>query len=41
MSSGAAATIFGPPTCGAIAISTPRMSEGETPSSIAFFTCQR
>src|SRR3954469_13167387 len=39
MISGAAATTRGPPTCGATAFSTPRMSSGLAPSSSAFATC--
>src|SRR5436190_9479746 len=39
MSSGAAATTRGPPTCGATARSTPRTSSGLAPSSRAFATC--
>src|SRR3954469_12702152 len=40
MSSGAAATTRGPPTCGATARSTPSRSSGVTPSASAFVTCQ-
>ena len=39
MISGAAATTFGPPTCGATARRTPRMSSALAPPSIAFATC--
>src|SRR5580693_182033 len=41
MSSGAAATVFGPPTCGATAISTPIRSAGVAPASSALATCHR
>src|SRR4051794_28738163 len=37
--SGAAATTRGPPTCGATARSTPRMSSAEAPSSTALVIC--
>lgn len=40
MSSGAADTSFGPPTCGAIAIRTPTMSSGVAPASSARPICQ-
>ena len=40
MISGAAATTLGPPTCGATARSTPRMSSGVAPSSSALAICQ-
>ena len=39
MISGAAAITLGPPTCGATARSTPRMSSAVAPPSIAFATC--
>jgi len=41
MISGAAATTLGPPTCGATARSTPRISAGLAPASSAFATCHR
>lgn len=41
MSSGAAATSFGPPTCGAMAISTPMRSSGVAPASSALLTCHK
>ena len=37
---GAASTSFGPPTCGAMAMSTPMMSSGVAPSASAVLTCQ-
>ena len=40
MSSGAAATTLGPPTCGVTAISTPTRSAGVAPASSALATCQ-
>ena len=39
MISAAAATVLGPPTCGATARSTPTMSSGVTPSSSALAIC--
>ena len=39
MISGPAAITLGPPTCGATAWSTPRMSSGVTPTSSALPTC--
>src|SRR6516165_7184812 len=41
MISGAAATVRGPPTCGATAFSTPRRSSGVQPDPSALATCQR
>ena len=41
MSSGAAATILGMPTCGATACSTPARSPGVQPASSALPTCHR
>ena len=41
MISGAAATHLGPPTCGAIARSTPTISFGVAPESSALDTCHR
>ena len=39
MISAAAAMVLGPPTCGATARSTPRMSSGVTPSASALPIC--
>src|SRR5215472_10644287 len=41
ISSGAAATTRGPPTCGATAFNTPRRSSGVQPDPSALATCQR
>ena len=41
MSSGPAATVLGPPTCGAMAFSTPRSSAGVQPDPSALATRQR
>src|SRR5215467_13917435 len=41
MISGAAATVRGPPTCGATAFSTPRRSSGVQPDPSALATCHR
>jgi len=39
MSSGAATTVLGPPTCGVTAFNTPRSSVGVQPDPHALATC--
>jgi hypothetical protein len=41
MSSGAAATVLGPPACDATAFNTPRSSVGVQPDPSALATCYR